>query len=342
MLVVDASRMLPGAVLARSLLDLGARLVKLEHPRGGDPMRSAPPVDEEGTSLGWAAFHRGAESVCCDLRTEDGQRRALELIAAADVFVESFRAGTLERWGFAPRRLRAETPRLISCSLSAYGAVVPDQVGHDLNFVAASGLLSLLGTPEVPQVQIADVTAGLLAASSILAALLARERGGKGTHLEQPLATGVLPFLTWHLADLGRDEPGTLKPGLSGDLPIYRIYTCADGERLALATFEPKFWLSILTALRLPQLVRCGLDPGEKGRRATERIQERLASKPRAHWLEIARKKGLPLSPVDSLQAAVERGTLTPQAPYFPSLGAPPRGGRAPRLGEHDEAPPRA
>lgn len=324
-LIIDASRMLPGAVLARRLLDLGARLIKVEEPGGGDPMRLAPPI-ADGIGAGFAHFHRGAESICLDLRDEEGAGRLRALVRHADVFVESFRAGTLETWGAGPARLQELNPTLVVCSLPGFATLGPDasRVGHDLNFVASSGLLSLLPGDDVPRVQIADVGAGLLACSSILAALLERGRTGRGCRIEQPLEDGVRPFLAWAAADLRAGGPGVWNGILAGRCPAYGIYDCEDGLRVAVGAIEPKFWSGLLDLLGLEDLDGVGLDTGDEGEVAMAAAQRAFETRPREHWLAGARERGLPVTPVQDLDRAV--------ADREPGEDRPP-----PRLGEHTE-----
>lgn len=349
--VVDVSRMLPGAVLARTLLDLGARVIKVEDPDGGDPMRGTPPL-AGGTGAAFAAFLRGAESVAIDLRTEAGAAALRRLAAHADVLVESFRPGTLERWGCGLDRLQALNPVLVTCSLSSFGQTGPDagQVAHDLNVTALTGLLSQIPGPDIPRVQLADVGTGLLGAASILAALLARHRTGRGMRLDQPLVSGVLPFLTWAWADLGLPGPTALGTVLAGESPCYRVYTCSDGGTVALGAMEQKFWAALAEVAGLPEVAGDGLDIEIRGQAAAVKLAKKLAEKPRSKWLEIAREKGIPLTAVNDAAggrnacaaytetvAAPGGGTLTIPAPY---LAAAPRTRPlppAPALGEGTE-----
>jgi len=327
-LVVDASRMLPGAVAARMLAELGARIVKIESPENGDPMRRVEPrVD--GTGAMFRAWYRGAESVCLDLRQPGDAERLRRLAGHADVLMESFRPGTLASWGLAPAELAGEHPRLVVCSLSSFGqqAAEAGRVAHDLNLVAAAGLLSLLPGDGVPRVQIADVSAGMLACSAILAALLGRERSGRGGWIDQPLATGPLPFLATAREELAAGGGGTAAVLLSGRCAAYRLYTCGDGKRLAVAVLEPKFWAGFVELLGLGDHIEAGLDPGPAGQAAARAVAEHLAKRPRDHWLAAAAAAGLPLSAVRELGAADDGA-------FFPSAGAPLRG-EAPALGEH-------
>jgi crotonobetainyl-CoA:carnitine CoA-transferase CaiB-like acyl-CoA transferase len=357
--IVDLSRMLPGAVLARSLLDLGARLVKVEDPRGGDPMRHSPPV-VDGLSTGFRACFRGAQSVALDLREQHDVSIARQLLGWADVVVESFRPGTLGRFGLDPQTLCREHPRLIVCSLPGFwptpethGTPQSTSVGHDLNFVASSGLLERLRLDTVPGVQIADVTAGLLATTAVLAALLRRDRTGRGAHLVQPLQTGPLPFLLWPWADLAATGAiGTTDTLIGGRIPAYRLYACADGAKLAVGCLEPKFWLRFCEAVGRPELAGAGLDTGQGGQTAHERMAEHLAGASSTHWLRCVAGLDLPVTRAASLEAAVDdpsmRGLLEPApastdanatipGPFVPSLGRTPRR-PAPRLGQDTDA----
>ncbi len=160
-MVVDLTRMLPGAVLARMLADFGARVIKVEDPAGGDPLRHAPPL-VGGVGAGFCAFYRGCSSLALDLREPAGATTVRRLVRRADVLVESFRPGTLDGWGLATERLHAINPSLVICSLTGFGDAPPwrRQAGHDLNFAALSGLLSLLPGQGVPGIQVADVSTG--------------------------------------------------------------------------------------------------------------------------------------------------------------------------------------
>ncbi len=222
--VLDVSRMLPGAVLARMLLDMGARLIKVEQPRVGDPMRALPPL-VGGVGAGFCAFLRGAESISLDCKQSRDRGVLLELARRADVLVESFRPGMLEGWGLGPERLSAANPSLVICSLAGFTAEGPEagRVGHDINFIASAGLMSLMPTGGLPGVQIADVTSALLASSAVLAALLERQRTARGIHVRQPLAAGSLPFLTLAMADEAAGDESAARRLLSGACPAYRL-----------------------------------------------------------------------------------------------------------------------
>jgi crotonobetainyl-CoA:carnitine CoA-transferase CaiB-like acyl-CoA transferase len=382
MLVIDASRMMPGAVLARNLIDLGARVIKVEDPVVGDPMRLTPPL-VGGIGVGFCVYYRGAESLRLDLRTSKGMDRLRGLLARADVFVESFRPGTLARWGLrldrseAPSEPRAADEQvepaptgqaddvegvptqLVSCSLPAFGDD-DKRVAHDLNVVGLTGLLGQLpkhllshgSGNDIPRMLIGDVLTGLLATSSVLAALLARARSGRGQHIHQTMLGAPLPLLTWAWADRAAGGGGMLETALAGRVPCYRCYRCADGLLISVGCLEPKFWASLCEALERPQYAALGLDLGERGRAAADAIAELFASQAREHWLRVLGDKDLPVAAVHDLDAArsetilasaglLERtpmpngGTLSVPGPALAALGRTPSR-PAPRLGEHD------
>jgi crotonobetainyl-CoA:carnitine CoA-transferase CaiB-like acyl-CoA transferase len=353
-LVLDLSRMLPGAVLARQLLDLGARLIKVEEPGAGDPMRMVPP-QLDGIGAGFATFFRGAESVALDLRDGGDAERLLRLATHADVLIESFRPGTLEEWGLGWNEVRLKNPRLMWCSLSSFGSApeVRHRVAHDLNFSAMAGVLDLVGG-RVPRLQLADITSGLLAASSILAGLIARERGGNGMRLEQPLAAGPLPFLTWSWSEQALGGGGVLDTLLGGVCPCYRVYQCGDGKGLSLAALEPKFWSAFVGLLELDDLEAAAFALGEDGARTVAAVEKALAAHPREHWLRLAEEHGLPMGPVHGFHEALaepifEAAGLKEKTPMPGGEAAPGVGpwlagvGRtpdrpAPKLGEHTAA----
>lgn len=360
LLVVDCSRMVPGAVLARGLLDLGARLIKVEDPRGGDMMRHAPPL-VGGIGVGFCVYYRGAESLRLDLRSPDGLARLHKLLSRADVFLESFRPGTLESWGLPLAQLQETYPRLVTCSLPGY-ADDDRRVAHDLNLTGLTGLLGQLpgsglklgGGEDIPRVLVADVNAGLLATSSVLAALLRRATTGRGSKVHQPLLSGPLPLVTWPWADRAAGGDGMLETALAGRVPCYRCYRCADGRLLSVGCLEPKFWQALCEALGKQRLAPFGLDLGERGRAAADEIAELFAGQPSFEWLAKLADKDLPVALVHDLDGARSEptlassgllehtpmpggGRLTVPGPSLPSIGRTPSR-PAPKLGEHDEA----
>ncbi|MEO8505295.1 MAG: CaiB/BaiF CoA-transferase family protein, partial [Acidobacteriota bacterium] len=195
LLVVDLSRYLPGPYASRLLRDLGARVIKVEEPLDGDPVRAAPPLTHQGGEPGSALAElllAGIESVALDLKKSGGRDVLLALLERADVLLESFRPGTLARFDLAPEVLRQRLPRLIICSISGYGQDGPQapRSGHDLTYQALSGLLA--STAHMPSAPVADLVGAWSAATSILAALHERDRTGEGVWIDAALYDAAL------------------------------------------------------------------------------------------------------------------------------------------------------
>ena len=334
-LVLDLSRMLPGAVLARMLLDLGARLIKVEAPGGGDMMRHIPPL-VDGTGAGFAALLHGAESVCLDLRSEEGAGALRRMARRADVLVESFRPGTMERWGLGYPALAEANPRLVQCSLSAYGGAGADagRVGHDLNFAAESGLLREAAGGGVPGVQMVDVSGAMLSCSATLAALLLRERTGRGARVEQPLSAAPLPFLAWIRADVEAGGGEARERMLGGGVAAYRVYRCSDGVAVALGALEPKFWADFVAMIGLPEREGDGLDAGARGEAAASAVAARLAEHPHGHWLARAAERNLPLSRVNTAAEGMREPGYAASTPFLPAFAPDARVRAVPRPGQ--------
>ncbi len=355
--VLDLTRMIPGATCARMLVDLGADVIKVEDPRGGDPMRLMPPV-RDGIGVGFAACYRGARSVTLRLGTPAGNAALSAIVARADVVLESFRPGTLARFGLPPESLVREHPRLVVCSLPGYPSRDPakDDVAHDLNTLARTGLLSRMhAEPAVPRVQIADVTCGLLAGASVITALFARTRTGRGRWIEQPLVSGALPHVLMPWADLAASGAiGASEQLIGGRCPAYTIYRCRDGRSLAVGCLEPKFWLGLCELLGAPEAIRGGLRDDAEGEHARAIVAGHFAQDTALVWARRLTAAGLPCDVVDDVHEARTRASewfpslleQTPMrtgnpvevpGPALPGFCAPPRG-PAPRLGEHTES----
>jgi len=287
--VLDLSRLLPGPFATQLLCDLGAEVIKVEDPQGGDYLRWTPPLLADGTSVLFHALNRGKQSVALDLKSDEGRAVFLRLCEGADVVVEGFRPGVLDKLGLGPALLRARFPRLVICSISGFGqsGVLRHRAGHDVNYIARAGALALMKTPALLPVQVADLAAGAWpAAMQICAALVGRARTGDGALIDVDMTAGVTGLLAMLLArvavgervDGGRDL-------LVGKVPCYDVYATADGH-LAVGALEPRFWAAFCQALARPELIDRGFDDddGEDGARAI--ITAQLATKTTSAWME--------------------------------------------------------
>jgi crotonobetainyl-CoA:carnitine CoA-transferase CaiB-like acyl-CoA transferase len=179
--VLDLSRLLPGPFCTQLLVDLGAEVIKIEDPQGGDYIRYTPPLVDDGNSVYFHALNRGKKSVCLDLKNNDDREQFLKLVKSADVVVESFRPGVMAKLGIAPQKLLEVNPRVVVCSISGYSQTGSHalKAGHDINYLARAGALALMKRPGLLPVQVADIAgAALPAAFSIWAALVGRASSG--------------------------------------------------------------------------------------------------------------------------------------------------------------------
>jgi alpha-methylacyl-CoA racemase len=282
LLVVDLTRYLPGPFASRELLRLGARVVRLEAP-GGDPLAKLTPAWHE-------ALNAGKESVELDLK--DDPETGRELCARADVVLESFRPGVVERLGIGPADLPA---RVVYCSFTGFG---PDDLraGHDLNYQGWAGLLADTA-PAMPPVQVADLAGGALpAVAQILAALLERERTGVGRHLVLSLTHGAHELAAHRLG--GEPIPRLL----TGGLACYRIYATADGRHLTVAALEPRFFRRLCELLGRPELAERQWEPEQQP--LADELGETIAARPLAAWLELFDGEDVSVGPVATLQEA--------------------------------------
>jgi crotonobetainyl-CoA:carnitine CoA-transferase CaiB-like acyl-CoA transferase len=308
--VLDLSRLLPGPYLTLMLADLGADVVKVEEPGGGDYLRHLPPArsDSEMGAL-FEALNRNKRSITLDLRQAEGAETFRKLLGHYDVVVESFRPGVLEKLGLGYPALAALQPRLILLSLSGWGQTGPlaKRAGHDLNYLSRTGAIGLGGPPEglpaMPGVQMADIGGAMLGAISLLAALHQRERTGVGQHLDVALADVGLALLLPHLGArllLGQ-EGQPLRRGqelLTGGAPSYGLYRTRDGRALSVGALEPKFWGAFCQAVGRPDLEHLNYATGEEGQAARAAVAEVVAGRTLAEWETFLADKDLCCEPV--------------------------------------------
>ena len=373
--VLDLSRLLPGGFCSLLLADYGADVLKVEDIGIGDYIRWSPPYVEgpaqSARSALFLALNRNKRSIRIDLKQAAGREVLLALARGHDVVLESFRPGVLDRLGVGFEALRAVNPKVVLCSITGYGQDGPlrDRAGHDMNYLALTGLLGLTGEPGGPPVQsagqIADVGGGaLMAAFGILAALREAERTGEGQVVDVAMADGALSWLALVVARLlnedGGDPPQRGMLELAGGMACYRPYACADGGWVALGALEPKFWAAWCRGVgREDLLAEQFALPGSAGHVAVEAV---FAARTRAEWEAFAGEHECCLEPVLDLAEALSsqlvraRGMVVgldqPGAAEPVSLlGAPVKLSRTPadcnrlpgpQLGEHTEAALRA
>jgi alpha-methylacyl-CoA racemase len=327
--VLDLSRLLPGGFCSLLLADFGADVLKVEDTGMGDYIRWSPPYYEgahdSAKSALFLSLNRNKRSIRLDLKSDGGREALLALVRDADVVLESFRPGVLERLGVGYERMREQNPGIVYCAISGYGQDGPkrDASGHDMNYLGLIGLLGLTGAPPSPRGggagggpiqsagQIADLGGGaLMAAFGILAALRERDGSpgrpgsGEGQLVDVSMSDGALSWLAMvaatYFADGAVPRRGDLP--LAGALICYRPYECADGW-VSLGALEPKFWQAWCRGVGREELVAMQFE--HPGSEAHAQVQEIFKGRTRAQWEAFAREHDCCLEPVLELDEAL-------------------------------------
>ncbi len=292
LVVLDFSTLLPGPMASLILAEAGAEVIKVERPGIGDEMRHYPPL-QGGAGLPFALLNRGKTSLALDLKDAADRARLEPYLARADVLIEQFRPGVMARLGLGYEALAARYPGLVYCSVTGYGQDGPKAqvAGHDLNYIADTGLLALsmgpAAAPVVPPALIADIAGGAYpAVMNILLALEARRRTGRGAHLDVSMTDNLFPLAWWALADhaaTGR-APGNGAALLNGGTARYRLYPTADGRIVAAAPIEERFWRNFCAAIGLADEFR---DDARNPAATLAAVAGIIAAEPAAHWHEV-------------------------------------------------------
>ena len=313
--VLDLSRLLPGGFCSLLLADFGADVVKVEDTGIGDYLRWSPPYHDgaEQAARGalFLALNRGKRSIRVNLKTDPGREVLLRLARDADVLLESFRPGVLERLGVGYERLREVNPALVYCAITGYGRDGPNRhrSGHDINYLGLNGLLGLTGEAEGPPVQaagqIADIGGGaLMAAIGVLVALHERDRSGEGQLVDCSMFDGSLSWLAMVAAQAFASGVAPVRGQLQlgGALTCYRPYRCADGY-VTLGALEPKFWSAFCRGVGREDLLGHAFDP--PGSQAHLAVCEIFAQRTREQWRAFASEHDCCVEPVLELGEAL-------------------------------------
>ncbi|MGV3654803.1 MAG: CaiB/BaiF CoA transferase family protein [Noviherbaspirillum sp.] len=287
--VLDFSNLLPGPYATLILLEAGAEVIKIERPDGGDELRAGTPRWGD-TSLSFALLNSGKRSIALDLKAPAERERLLPLLREADILVEQFRPGVMDRLGLGYEAVKAANPGIVYCSITGYGqaGALSQVAGHDLNYMAEAGLLSLAkgadGSPTLPPVLVGDIGAGTMpAVINILLALRHRDLTGEGSHLDVSITDNLFAF-PYHAVARGAafgQWPRAGAERLTGGTPRYQIYRTSDGRHVAAAPLEQRFWTVFCEVVGLDPLWRDdGKDP--EGTRAA--VAARIARHDSAHW----------------------------------------------------------
>jgi crotonobetainyl-CoA:carnitine CoA-transferase CaiB-like acyl-CoA transferase len=364
--VLDLSRVLAGPFCGMLLSDLGADVVKIEDTGSGDESRTWPP-HKDGESAAFLVINRNKRDMTLDLKAPEGVEVLKRMIAAADVLIENFRTGTMESFGLGYDTLSAINPRLVYCSVSAFGRTGPrkDSAGYEALMQAFSGIMSITGEPDGAPlrcgVSFLDLTTGIFCAFGIVNALLHRERTGLGQRVDGSLLETAVTLLNYHAEGylLTGTQPkplGSSHPSLSP----YRTFKCRDGQWIFIAGANDRFWQRLAPALGLADMAT---DPRfaknierVKNRRELEAALEAAIGKhDREPLLAVLEDAGVPATPVNSVKqvmedaqtaarAMIER-VVHPRLGEIPVVGTPIKFSRmragvrraAPQQGQHTD-----
>lgn len=344
LIVLDVTRLLPGAIATLTLADFGAEVIKIEQPGAGDPAR-----DMDGSGRLFAMTNAGKKSVAVNLKTPRGKEIFCLLSDKADVLVESFRPGVMQRLGLSYDVLSKRNQRLIYAAISGFGqtGAYAGIAGHDINYVAASGLLHFLSTsngeaPAIPPIQIADLAGGSSqAVVGILLALEARHKTGVGQMVDISMSDGLCSLLAVALSASPEGRRPTASELLSGAYACYSLYPARNGRWIAVGALERKFWSNLCRELgREPWIDRqfAALDKQNEMKAELSRI---FATREAEEWFELLRGKDCCVTPVRTVDEAFDSGVFREKrAGLRPLLGRTSASNiqtPAPGLGEHSK-----
>ncbi|MGE0331100.1 MAG: CaiB/BaiF CoA transferase family protein [Ramlibacter sp.] len=312
--VIDFSTLLPGPLCGHLLAQGGAEVIKIERPGRGDEMRSYQPKLGPD-SVNFALLNQGKRSVALDLKDPSARDQAIALVRSADVLIEQFRPGVMDRLGLGWEAMRAVNPRLIYCAITGWGQGGPlaNVAAHDLNYQAEAGMLALTagsdGSPALPNALLADIAGGAYPAMmNILLALRTRDQDGQGRFLDIVMADNLFTFVYWGLGN-GFGSGQWPQPGgdlVTGGSPRYQVYRTSDGRYLAVAPLEQKFWENFLRVIDAPQLLDDATDP----RATRDAVARIIAARTADAWAQ--RFEG-----VDACVTVVKSLEDAAQSPHF-------------------------
>ncbi len=330
--VLDLTRLLPGPMCSLHLADMGADVIKVEDPGRGDYAREMGGI--------YDSINRNKRSIVLDLKQDSGRDVFLRLAESADVIIDGFRPGTVERLGVGYDVVAGRNRRIVYCAITGYGQTGPyrDRAGHDLNYLACTGLLDQVGTrggpPAIPNIQIADLLGGSLSAvMGILSALVDAQRSGRGRYVDVAMADCALAHAVFPLMSVSRTGAAASRGAdtLSGGLPWYSVYATADERYVALASLEEKFWRRFCEALGRRDWIADYHADGARREALRAELQALFESQTQAHWIARLDAVDCCFSPVLKLEEALQhtqfqaRGMISPDEDGRPRFAFPIR-----------------
>jgi crotonobetainyl-CoA:carnitine CoA-transferase CaiB-like acyl-CoA transferase len=329
--VLDLTRLLPGPVATQHLADLGADVVKIEDTGEGDYARSMGAKPGE-TSAFFKLVNRNKRALRLDLKKPEGVAVFRRLTLSADVVIEGFRPGVMDKLGIGYEALAELNPRLVFCSISGYGQDGPyaQRAGHDINYIGYAGVLDQIGAaggpPAVPNFQIGDLLGGaLVPLVGLLASVIDARASGRGRKVDVAMTDAVFAHAVFPLAGLlARLAPPPRGADLlSGGVPCYGVYATADGRHMAVGALEKKFWELLCDTLGRPDLKPFHLAFGTKGEQAKRELATVFASRPQSHWVGVFDKVDCCVTPVLHIGEALDNEQLQARGMVVEADGLP-------------------
>ena len=305
--VLDLSNLLPGPMCSLFLADLGADVVKIES-LNGDPMRYFEAIKQNKSSPYFLALNRNKRSIALNLKTSEGRKIFMRLSRDADVIIEGFRPGKVDALGIGYKTIKKINSKIIYCSITGYGqkGAYKNQAGHDLNYVALSGVLNVISkSPFVAGVQIADVSSAIIAAFAIVSSLLYRKNHGKGDYIDVAVLNVALSIIGMHIAYSSVSK--NTNAILSGSKACYNVYETRDGEFVSLGAIEKKFWIAFCNAINRKDLIKNQLDGSHHTMNEIRHIFKRRTIK---EWIQLNHKYDFCCEPVKKIEEVIKERYL--------------------------------
>ncbi|MCS7214281.1 MAG: CoA transferase [Candidatus Calescibacterium sp.] len=326
MIVLDFTRLLPGPLATYILAHLGFEIIKVEDTKGSDITRYTPPFTEWGESSVFSFLNAGKKSIAVDLKTDEGVEIARKLAQKSDVIVEGFRPGVMKKLGLDFDNIKKINPKIVYCSISGYGqdGQYSQKSGHDINYIALSGILKLFVSENlavVPGVQIADISGAIFAVIGILSKLLERERDKNfsGYHIDISMTETSLFFGVESLSKflVSKSEPEPFGEVLTGGVICYNLYKTKDGKWVSIGALEPKFWENLTKALGLDLLPSDAMSKPSEKNEAYIKLREKILSLTSEELDSILSKYDIPYEFVRSYSEAISHNVIRERKLFY-------------------------
>lgn len=346
--VLDLTRLLPGPLATQHLADYGADVVKIEDTGAGDYARTLGAMGGD-TSYLYQVVNRNKRSLRLDLKHPDGKAAFEKLVETADILVEGFRPGVMDKLGLGYEALARINPRLVFCSISGYGQTGPYalRAGHDINYIGYAGVLDQIGTaggaPAISNLQLGDLLGGTMTALfGVLVALVDARASGKGRLVDVSMTDGVMAHAIFPLTEVLAN--GRVKPRgedlLTGEVPCYGVYRTADGRYMAVGALEEKFWHLVCDTLGRPDLKPAHLASGAAGAAARAEVASIFGARTQAEWIEVFDAVDCCVTPVLTMEESLENPQLRARG-MVTEVGGVRQFGRPVRLSAMPSVPAR-